>query len=184
MATIGIRLQRADHECAQRFRHRRSRRYPQLPSQGRPDGPHDGVGLERGRAVNRLVEQHAQSPNVRARRLRLRPQLLRRHVTRSPEELAGLRGLGRLLELAGYTDVRERCRATASGRTREEDVGRLHVSVHDAVSVQGLEATGDIGRDFGSLRQGKGPLFSRSRRVSSPSSITRKKRPSSRRPWP
>ena len=73
--------------------------------------------------------------------------LLRRHVVRRAEELAGrgeVRAAGGDLGDAEVGDLR----AVAF---EEDDVRRLHVAMHDALRVREIERLGDLRADVGDL---------------------------------
>ena len=100
--------------------------------------------LEREGAAQRVVEHRAERVHVRARveAREIPAQLLGRGVGRRTEERPGPRLQGPAL-LAHQAEVGEHGRAVAT----QEDVGGLHVAVHETLRVHRLERAADLQAD-------------------------------------
>ena len=107
------------------------------------------VAVERAAQRQQFVEGDAECEHVALRR-RLPTAVgddLRRHVVRGAGEVAGL-GQARALVVAGEPEVGQQRRAVGA----QQDVGRLHVAVHDAVRMY----VGECLRDRQQARYGGG----------------------------
>ena len=146
-ARVGVLRQRPHH-------HRVERRRDVRVDRARPPGGFgdllerhgDGaVALERHAAGERLVEDHADRVDVRARRGRLALRLFRRDVLRRPHHGTG-GGDVRALAGAGDAEVGDACSALVV----DQDVLGLQVAVHDPLAVREAgrvqDLTGEVDR--------------------------------------
>ena len=102
------------------------------------------VGLERRPALRGGEEGHAERPQVALRAERLSSGALRGHVGGGAEDDAG----GRQRRVAGHGgDAEVGEHGTAVGR--DQHVARLHVAVHDALRMGGLQRGQDSEADLG-----------------------------------
>ena len=106
---------------------------------------------ERQGSGERLEEQAAERVDVRSSVDLVAADLLGRDVVDGPHQ-APVRG-SRLGDALRQPEVREVC-VLAAALLVEQDVGRLHVAVDEALRVRGVERVGDLRRDrHGPLRR-------------------------------
>ncbi len=136
------------------------------------------VGGEGRLPRDAAVEQQAEGEDVRAGvEGALAAHLLGGHVPERSEDGAGAGERGDPGELSGDAEVQE-ARALRGG-PHQEDVGGLHVAVHDAARVGRAQGLGDAADHRHALGEGELARASRASSVSPSShSIARKGAPS------
>jgi hypothetical protein len=145
-ARVGLPREGAEHRGGEGLGHRGP---PRGGRRGRLGGDRlheveQHVALEGPRAHEALVEHHPEGPLVRARGDVLRlPDLLGGHVRRRAEPRLRAREVRRgVAEVLRDAEIHQHGMVRAVGRARQEHVGGLHVAVHDALAVHGLERRG------------------------------------------
>ncbi len=123
---------------------------PQLARQPHGLAPDDlvvhiqrGIGLERAPARHRLVQQHAQRPDVDAGPEAAPLYLLGRHVMGRAHHAAGD---GQVLAVQQLGDAEVGQHHAALGL--DQDVGRLQIAVNDALAVGVVDGAGDRLQDL------------------------------------
>jgi hypothetical protein len=99
-------------------------------------------GIEDFLAAQHLVDHDAEAVEVGARVDLLAEALLRAHVARRRQQLAGDRQRAVHAKVLGEAEVDDHRTAVGS----EQDVRRLEIAVHDPPGVDGVEGAGDLQR--------------------------------------